>query len=542
MDRNQKTTFLILALIGLLYFSVFIFPNLTGARDATMLSVFQHDEFAQYPHVIRMLTPGETPYQSLRNFVVYQHYYYGYPFYFLSALSILPVKLMLGSGWSANTPVIVMVLRQAISVLPMILAALLLVWMQTQFRSRLRAILLFLLMLSLPAVVSNNMWWHPDSLLVLFSVLTIFFLVRDDLRFGRNFFFSAVAVGLAFGVKILGVLFVLTYAVYIVYGLLQRRVTIQQALLRSIAFIGLMLLTIVVSNPLLLLPQERAEIVAVFTQLLRENTLGFWVVGNTGGSMLHQVAEIFRGDPGSLLLMLAGLIALVYSLFIKTKRTAAIVVLTWTIGYAGYFLLFASTMRTHYLLPIALPVISFLAVLMPETITARQASATDRRSAAGRRTALLVLVILFLNIRSSVESVRGVLNRERDSASIQLYLRVEPAVLSQIELERKLWIYRDWRAYVSEKDAYHIEYRWQLADYPYIRELNADVLFLERENMVFFSDAAKIETAIDPAQMREMVAFYGDAINGEVDGYTLAYKTGFGSVFVRDDLYQQFLD
>jgi hypothetical protein len=95
---------------------------------------------------------------------------------------------------------------------------------------------------------------------------------------------------------------------------------------------------------------------------------------------------------------------------------------------------------------------------------------------------------------------------------------------------------------VSEKDAYHIEYRWQLADYPYIRELNADVLFLERENMVFFSDAAKIETAIDPAQMREMVAFYGDAINGEVDGYTLAYKTGFGSVFVRDDLYQQFLD
>jgi hypothetical protein len=153
-----------------------------------------------------------------------------------------------------------------------------------------------------------------------------------------------------------------------------------------------------------------------------------------------------------------------------------------------------------------------------------------------------VLVILFLNIRSSVESVRSVLNRERDSASIQLYLRVEPAVLSQIELERKLWIYRDWRAYVAERDTYHIEYRWQLADYSYIREINADVLFVEWENMLYFSDAAKIETAIDPAQMREMVAFYGDAINGEVDGYTLAYKTGFGSVFVRDDLYQQFLD
>jgi hypothetical protein len=542
MDRNQKTTFLILSLIGLIYFTVFIFPNLTGARDATMLSVFQHDEFAQYPHVLRMLTPGETPYQSLRNFVVYQHYYYGYPFYFFSALAILPVRLVLGSGWAANTPVIVMVLRQAVSALPMILAALLLVWVQTQFRSRLRAILLFLLMLSLPAVVSNNMWWHPDSLLVLFSVLTIFFLVRDDFRFGRNFYFSAVAVGLAFGVKILGVLFVLAYAVYIVYGLIQRRATLKHALLRSGLFVGLMLLTVVVSNPLLLLPQERSEIITAFTQLLRENTLGFWVVGNSGGGIFSQVAEIFRGDLGSAVLLLAGMIALIFSLFIPLKRTAAMVVLSWTVGYAGYFLLFASTMRTHYLLPVALPVISFLAVLIPDTPNARKKLVTERAAAAWRRTVLLILVILFLNIRSGVEIVRGVLNRERDSASIQLYLRAEPGVLSQIELERKLWIYRDWRAYVAEKDAYHIEYRWQLADYSYIRELNADVLFLERENMVYFSDAAKIDAAIDPGRMREMVVFYGDAIKGQVEGYTLAYKTGFGSVFVRDDMFEQYLD
>lgn len=542
MDRNQKTTLLILSLIGLLYFTVFIFPNLTGARDATMLSVFEHDEFAQYPHVLRMLTPGETPYQSLRNFVVYLHYYYGYPFYFLSAIAILPVKLILGSGWTSNTPVIVMVLRQAISVLPMMLAALLLVWMQTHFRSRLRAILLFLLMLTLPAVVINNLWWHPDSLLVFFSVLTIFFLARDDFRFGRNFYFSAVAVGLAFGVKILGVLFVLTYAVYIVYGLVQCRVNLKQALLRSAAFIGVMLATILASNPLLLLPQERAEIVAAFTQLLRENTLGFWVVGNASGGIFSQVAQIFRGDLASVILLLAGFITLVFSLFKSAKRTTAIVVLCWVIGYAGYFILFASTMRTHYLLPIALPILSFLAVLIPDSFSARKKLANDREANAWRRTAVLILVVLILNIRTDEEIIRGVLTRERDSASIQLYDQAEREALSQIDLDRKLWVYRDWRAYVAEKEAYHIEYNWKLATYAEIAALNPDVLFLERENMLFFSDAAKIETAIDPDRMREMVAFYSDAINEQLEGYTLAVRTGFGSVFVRDDLYEQYID
>ena len=542
MDRNQKTTFLILSLIGLLYFAVFIFPNLTGARDATMLSVFQHDEFAQYPHVIRMLTPGETPYQSLRNFVIYQHYYYGYPFYFLSALSILPVKLILGSGWTEHTPIIVMTLRQAISVLPMILSALLLVWMQTGFRSRLRAILLFLLMLTLPAVVINNMWWHPDSLLVFFSVLTIYLLTRDDFRFGRNFYFSAIAVGLAFGVKILGVLFVLTYAVYILYGLFNRRVTLKQALVRSVLFLGVMLLTILVSNPLLLLPLERAEIIAAFKQLLRENTLGFWVVGNSSGSIFRQVAEIFRGDLASAVLLLAGLITLIFSLFTSAKKTAAIVVTFWVIGYAGYFLLFASTMRTHYLLPVALPVLSFLVLLIPDSISARSGLANDRAVRAWRRAAVLIVIIGIINISNDEEIVRGVLTRERDSASIQMYDQAEREVLSQLELDRKVRIYRDWRAYVAEKDAYHTEYRWQLATYPYIEEIYPDVLFVERENMLYFSDAAKIETAIDPGRMREMVAFYTDAVNDQVEGYTLALKTGFGSVFVKTELYQQYLD
>jgi hypothetical protein len=91
---------------------------------------------------------------------------------------------------------------------------------------------------------------------------------------------------------------------------------------------------------------------------------------------------------------------------------------------------------------------------------------------------------------------------------------------------------------VAEDPDYYVIYNWDLATYPYIQEINADVIFLERENMVYFSDAGKIAAAIDPARMREMVAFYSDAIYGQLDGYTLALKTDFGAVFVKADLFQ----
>ncbi len=204
MSKKQKIYFGILLLIGLLYFCVFIFPNLTGAKDASMLSVFEHDEFAQYPNVVHMLQPEDSLKATLHNFLVYLHCYYGYPFYFFSALSILPVKWSLGSDWTKHTQTIVFWLRQLINVLPILLAAFILVREQLKSFSPWKALLTFLLMLTLPAVVRNNLWWHPDSLLTLFCVLTIFCLILDDGKFGKYFYLSGLTCALAIGTKFIG--------------------------------------------------------------------------------------------------------------------------------------------------------------------------------------------------------------------------------------------------------------------------------------------------------------------------------------------------
>ena len=73
MEKNQRITCGFIILIGLVYFCLLIPANLTGAADPEMLSVFEVDEYAQYPHVIQMLTPGDTLYHSIRNFFIYQH-------------------------------------------------------------------------------------------------------------------------------------------------------------------------------------------------------------------------------------------------------------------------------------------------------------------------------------------------------------------------------------------------------------------------------------------------------------------------------------
>ncbi len=60
MNVVQKKNLLTISIIGIVYFCVFILPNLAGSKHAIMLSVFEQDEFAEYPFVLRMLTSNLT--------------------------------------------------------------------------------------------------------------------------------------------------------------------------------------------------------------------------------------------------------------------------------------------------------------------------------------------------------------------------------------------------------------------------------------------------------------------------------------------------
>jgi hypothetical protein len=539
MTPTQKNTFRILLIIGAVYFAAFIAPNLTGAREPEMLSIFEIDEFAQYEHAIRMLTPGDTLYQTARNFLIYLHYFYGYPFYFFSALAMLPLKLILGAEWTAvaNTPLIVMTLRQMINVLPLIASAMLLVHMQTKFKSLWKSVALFVLLLILPGTVVNDLWWHPDGLATLVVVLTLFFLDRDELRFGRNFWLAAVSCGVGAGVKYMGAFFVLAIPVYIVYGIVSKKLTWPKAIGKGALFVVIMLAALVISNPLLLLPQERAEIIAYQTLQWEQSSQGI-ILSNTESFFAEGYPTDIRIHYGQPFFLLMAFAALGFGIARKETCLKSSIILAWCIPLSISIFNLA-TRRTHYWLPIMMPLFSTLVNLFPEEKLRFNGKVRDRGKMA---LALLIVLQAALFIRTDVSVYSEQLRREQEAPSILFYEKLEEEIFAPIVLSRQLVVYRDWHVYAPATPARQVEMNWDLATYSYIEDLNPDVILLDRENVLLFSQDDVVGQAVDQGDMAQMHAFYGDAARDELEGYQLVLQDNFGYALVRDELAEVFME
>jgi 4-amino-4-deoxy-L-arabinose transferase-like glycosyltransferase len=524
MSKNQRTTFFSLLGVGVVYFILFIFPNLTGARDANMLSVFEVDEFAQYPNLLHMLEPGATFYQSIHNFLVYIHYFYGYPFYFFSALAILPVRLLGGADWTSLTPTIVMILRQIINVLPMLLAIGLLVFTRTRFKSVWLSLGLCCLLLSVPGLVTNNLWWHPDSLAFLFAVLVFFFLDLDDLRFGLNFWLAAVACGIAFGIKYFGLYFALAIPLYIGWGMVAHKLTWRKALLNAGLFALVMAAAVVISNPLLLLPQERQALIANQKLQFQQTTSGIMLRDSSPYFQIGQYPVDFRQHYGEMVFILLGLGGLLLGLGRSRKRWLDALMLAWLLPMA-YTINFAGTKRTHYWLPVVLLLVAGLTnYFLPEMWS--KSGRSQRLFAWALGALLLVQMILF--IRTDASLYQQDLTREQTSPAIAFYQHFDQEVLSRLEPDAPLLVYRDWHIYFPGGPHRRVEINWDLANSAYIAELKPDFILVEKANVQLFSDPATMAKAADPGAMQARQQFYTSVLNDQVPGYHLVFEDDFG--------------
>ena len=519
---------LLLTATAALYFGLFFFPNLTGARDENMLQVFEVDEYAQYSHVIDMLTPGDTFYITLRHFLIYLHYFYGYPFYFFSALALLPVKLVLGSGWTEHTQILAAVLRQMINVLPALLGVGLLVWVQTRFKD-IRAWGLLVFLLAVPGLVVNNLWWHPDSLGLFFVALVFFLLEVDNQRFGRYFFLAAAACGVAFGIKYLGAFFVLAAPLYILWGAVQKSITWKRAAGLAALFVLVMAAALVISNPLLLLPQERAAIIEYQKLQFQQTNVGVLLKNTASFMKLGEYPEDFRQHYGEAIFLLVGLISLGVGLARRETRLRSALVLAWLIP-AAFTILNAATRRTHYFIPVILPLYACLFNLVDLPGAPKKLWKYARLGVG-----LLAAIQMALFLRTDALIYTQTLNREQESASIQFYRQVEKQVLPGIQTGTKQpVVYRDWRAYFPANSGWRVEINWDLANEDTIRQLNPDLILLERENAELFSSPEAVAQAVNPEAMELMRRFYGSALENRLSGYRLVYQDAFGLALVKN--------
>ena len=528
MKKNQeKICFLLIIAIGIIYFCAMIPANLTGAETPEMLEVFEVDEYAQYPHVIRMLTPGKSVYQSIRNFFIYLHYYYGFPFYFWSAVCLLPVRLFGGLN-PENTRIIVCVLRQMLSVLPMILSAGLLTRTLTKFKNILLSVTLDILLLTMPAVIQNNFWWHPDSLTLLFLSLTFFFLDRDEMRCGKSFLFAAFACGAAIGTKYLGLYFALAIPAYLCCCRKAGTISIGQLFSKAGLFLLVMAAAVLFSDPLLLLPQERAEILGIMKQQTEMSGTGIFLQYKNeffaDGRLPDWLTQTYMRLPWLLL----SLAALITGLFNKRSRTLSVVMLCYLLTACTVNLNTAAS-RLHYFLPILMPLASMLPLLA-------YAFPKDSRKYAEYCLCFLLLVQTGLNLPADRDLLNIQLNREENSGSIALYHTLESSVLPLPEVppERMTRIYRDWKAYFPEQEGYAVKTDWELASFPLIEEWHPDLILLEKENIRAYSAEGVLDAAVNREKMAETSAFYSAAAEKAIPGYQFLLENGFGVVFRKE--------
>ena len=254
LSKPQKTTTWVLLGLGILIFALYIPLNL---RNSESMSALNLDESIMYPNVIKMLTAGEGFHQSLYRFLVYGDYIYGFPFYGWSAFVLLPVKWIVGEGFADHLQLNLLLMRQFANVLPVLLSCFLITWLVTRFKNLWVSLGFNLVLLTLPGVIGiSGLFWHPDGVNLFFVVLALYYLDRDQLSFGPNFYFAAMACGASIATRLFGVFFFLAIAVLLIYGLKKKVLTPRKALVSGILFIVVMLGAIMVSNPYLFSPGE----------------------------------------------------------------------------------------------------------------------------------------------------------------------------------------------------------------------------------------------------------------------------------------------
>ncbi len=531
----KKNIILTLALLSIVYFIVFCFPNSANSKDISMVQVFEPDEAMPLPYVFHMIQPYGSLKESLYNFAYYNYYFYGFPHFALSAVVLLPVK------WAeqlSNTPLVMAVLRQAVSLLPMLAAIWLLVYLQTGFKSY-KAVPLFLLLAGLPAVVENNFWWHPDGLAILLMMLAILFLARDNLRFGPHFYLSAVMCGLAAMTKGIGFYFFLAVFVYLVLGWVHKKVSPGRLVLSALGYLAAMAAAYFIANPILIYGVERQRFFEIMRDQSELLTQGYELQYAKGlAAAWPALTEYYGGWP----MLLTAVAACVGGIIRRgPNRLLQIIILAWIIPLSvmDFYLIH---FKFQYWLPAALPLFSTIAFILPERIDFQNLRSSPRGkpfleslARVGLSAVMLIQLICFV----AGDGIRfiGQLHKSENNPSIAFYGEASGALSA---LPKNAYrVYHDVRMYVPQSSGWITDSSFEVLTYRYIEKGKFDILLIMQSRVSdYLNEDAQ---AVDEEKMQKAREFYKDVRAGTVEGYQQIYKNGYGLVFVSDALYEQYL-
>ncbi|MCX6053985.1 MAG: hypothetical protein NTZ74_03550 [Chloroflexi bacterium] len=528
MPKPNKKIIPILVFIFLIAFFVFSIPNSKGSDNLAMVQMFEPDEGVCLPVVQNMIIPKSDFFTFLWKFVFYDFYSYGFPYFATSAVVLLPLQWL---NQIQHTPLVMLVLRQMISVFPMLVALLLLVYIQDKFQTY-RSILLFIFLLSVPAFIQNGLWWHPDGLVLLLSVLVLFFLWKDNRQFSWRFFAASITCGVLVATKMVGVYFFLAIGMILIWGWIEKKISFKKLAALSAIFLLIMGISFIIANPFLL--SEWARIGYFYTIRVETNELsqGYGLVYEKG---LKEAWPIMHQFYGETIFLVISLLVSIWGIWKKQQRFLYALTLAWFFPLT-VSLLVVTHFKYQYWLPVAIPLFSNLVMLLPQKITELKSNIKSQ----GIRILLLVIVLFqfVLFVRQDISTLVGRTNRQENNPRIGFY---DQAIgyLKPIN-SYEVNVYYDYRLYVPETSGWKIETTYDLLTYAYINEHKFDVLFLLESRIHDYLNPNA--TGVDPIGLKESRMFYQDAEDGNISKYTLLFKNETARLYVLNETCKKFLD
>lgn len=515
-------TIVIISIAALVFFSI---PNSKASENLAMVTMFEPDESSMFPIIKQMVGPQPDLKHTIYRFFAYGFYSYGLPHFAPSAV-VYKILTLVGQG--DNMPVVMLSLRQIITVLPMLASLWVLVYLQDQFKSW-RSIALFVFLLSVPAVIQNGFWWHPDGLVMLFSSLVIYFLWKDDRSYGKHFNIAALLCGVLVALKVVGFFFFLTIAMVLIWGLAEKKLTRKQFFQKAFLFLAIMAISIIAASPHLLVPIHRAFAFTILKREIFETSKGYGIFYAKGLQAAWPTLTAFYGKAVFLIITLA---VSVWSLWDKQTRFLRALILSWFLPLSIH-LLFFSHFKYQYWLPVALPLFSNLAFLLP---IKTQDDAKSKNTTSLRLALLLVIILqfgLFLVRDSELYTVRN--NRKEDSTAVTFY---EKAVEELAPVTEDMRVYYDYRLYMPDTEGWLIENSFDLLTYDYIQSRNFSILFLSQQRILDYLQPEAV--GIDPLTFPFAQQFYRDANEGEIEGYRLLLREKDALLFIQESLCSKF--
>lgn len=347
---TQRRVFIILAVMGLVYFTAFIPANYGGSVHP--------DEDVIYPDVVNMLIPGSTFTETLRDSFIISSWWYGYPYFPMSALTLVIPRLIYGADFANQVTLNLLFMRQFISVLPMVAALILLIYMVNEFRHIWASIGMFLVLGLIPGVVHYNIrFWHPDSIIVLLVLLTIWLLKRDRLRFGRDFYLAAFCVGLNAVIKVWGLFFFLAIGGYLLAGWFTKKLDFWKMVKAGLFFILVMAGSILITSPSITIPWNLKTYIAELQEYYPVMRQGYDEPDPQGVYRLGLQAWMvfFRMHFMQDFFFYFSCFALITGSLLGTQKTLNRLILAWC-SVTGIFLVgWIAVKSFQYLLPLMIP-------------------------------------------------------------------------------------------------------------------------------------------------------------------------------------------